>query len=316
MALLYIRHRLPPWKQNRASKGMASSGKSASKESSELAGGFKSDLSQCQITQLDLESQTGSEQGPEQMVGSDGSQEHKSKAFAINRRTISDAILGLSDGLTVPFALSAGLSSLGTTRVVILGGLAELVAGAISMGLGGFLGARSELDSYNATIQSTRLQIEKSPAQTSALVYNIFQTYELSPSTITSLVENLQASPDRLLGFLMDFHHKESLPTLSRAYKTAITLALAYFLGGLIPLIPYFIVPRNEVLTALWWSIGIMGITLLVFGYVKTCVVVGWTRRNDVLAGVKGGLQMLLVGAAAVAAAIGLVKAIEHGGAF
>lgn len=79
------------------------------------------------------------------MVGSDGSQEHKSKAFAINRRTISDAILGLSDGLTVPFALSAGLSSLGTTRVVILGGLAELVAGAISMGLGGFLGARSEL---------------------------------------------------------------------------------------------------------------------------------------------------------------------------
>jgi vacuolar iron transporter family protein len=76
---------------------------------------------------------------------SDDSQERKIKAFKIDRRTISDAILGLSDGLTVPFALSAGLSSLGTTKVVILGGLAELVAGAISMGLGGFLGARSEL---------------------------------------------------------------------------------------------------------------------------------------------------------------------------
>lgn len=73
------------------------------------------------------------------------SDQGKSKALQIDRRTISDAILGLSDGLTVPFALSAGLSSLGTTRVVILGGLAELVAGAISMGLGGFLGARSEL---------------------------------------------------------------------------------------------------------------------------------------------------------------------------
>ena len=76
---------------------------------------------------------------------SDTSQDPKSKGLKINRRTISDAILGLSDGLTVPFALSAGLSSLGTTRIVILGGLAELVAGAISMGLGGFLGARSEL---------------------------------------------------------------------------------------------------------------------------------------------------------------------------
>ena len=76
---------------------------------------------------------------------SDSSEDHKSTAFKINRRTISDAILGLSDGLTVPFALSAGLSSLGTTKIVILGGLAELVAGAISMGLGGFLGARSEL---------------------------------------------------------------------------------------------------------------------------------------------------------------------------
>ena len=103
---------------------------------------------------------------------------------------------------------------------------------------------------------------------------------------------------------------------MSRAYKTAITLALSYFLGGLIPLIPYFIVPRNQVLTALWWSIGIMGITLLTFGYVKTCIVVGWAGKKNILAGTKGGLQMLLVGAAAVAAAIGLVKAIEQGNAF
>lgn len=80
-----------------------------------------------------------------QTIPTDNSPPQRTKAFKIDRRTISDAILGLSDGLTVPFALSAGLSSLGTTKVVILGGLAELVAGAISMGLGGFLGARSEL---------------------------------------------------------------------------------------------------------------------------------------------------------------------------
>lgn len=95
--------------------------------------------------QPDLESQRISGQSPKETMFSEDLEKHKSNALKIDRRTISDAILGLSDGLTVPFALSAGLSSLGTTRLVILGGLAELVAGAISMGLGGFLGARSEL---------------------------------------------------------------------------------------------------------------------------------------------------------------------------
>lgn len=128
--------------------------------------------------------------------------------------------------------------------------------------------------------------------------------------------KKLQSSPDQLLAFLMDFHHKESFPTLSRAYKTAATLAISYFFGGLIPLIPYFVVARTEVMTALWWSIGVMGITLLVFGYSKTCIVVGWSGWKNILAGTKGGLQMLLVGAAAAGAAIGLVRAIEQGGIY
>ena len=171
-------------------------------------------------------------------------------------------------------------------------------------------------ESYNVTLRNTRRQIENCPAQASALVYDIFQAYNLPPSIITSLDKKLQSSPEQFLIFLMSFHHKESLPTLGRAYMTAITLAVSYFLGGLIPLIPYFIVPRNEVLTALWWSIGVMGITLLVFGYAKSCVVVGWTGRKNVLAGAKGGLQMLLVGAAAAGAAVGFVRAIEQGGMY
>lgn len=171
-------------------------------------------------------------------------------------------------------------------------------------------------ESYNATLQDTRRGIENSPGQVSSLIYGVFEAYDLPPATVTAVAENLQSSPERLTSFLMTFHHKESLPTMSRAYKTAITLALAYFLGGLIPLIPYFIVARKEVLIALWWSIGVMAITLLVFGYVKTCIVVGWEGRRNVLAGIKGGGQMLLVGAAAVGAAIGLVKAIEQGGIY
>ena len=97
---------------------------------------------------MDLESQSRARYAPQDKKKPEVSKRAKVMSFIFfkpDRRTISDAILGLSDGLTVPFALSAGLSSLGTTRVVILGGLAELVAGAISMGLGGFLGARSEL---------------------------------------------------------------------------------------------------------------------------------------------------------------------------
>lgn len=104
-----------------------------------------SDAGRSNTTQVDVEDQRTSRRFSRQGIPPDSPEEHRSTTFKINRRTISDAILGLSDGLTVPFALSAGLSGLGTTQIVILGGLAELVAGAISMGLGGFLGARSEL---------------------------------------------------------------------------------------------------------------------------------------------------------------------------
>lgn len=165
-------------------------------------------------------------------------------------------------------------------------------------------------------MMNTRIQIQDSPAEACALVKEVFAPYGLSRSAIRALTENLRSSPDRFLGFLMTFHHQESFPTMSQAYKTAITLALAYFFGGLIPLIPYFIVERHQVNLALWWSIGVMAITLLVFGYVKTCVVVGWKGRKNVWEGTVGGLQMLAVGAAAVAAAIGLVKAIEQSSAW
>ena len=163
---------------------------------------------------------------------------------------------------------------------------------------------------------NTRLQIENSPGEACALVKEVFAPYGLSRSAIRALTENLRSSPERFLGFLMTFHHQESFPTMKQAYKTAVTLALAYFFGGLIPLIPYFIVERHQVMLALWWSIGIMAITLLLFGYAKTCIVVGWKGRQNVWQGTKGGLQMLAVGAAAVAAAIGLVKAIEQGDSF
>ncbi|PWY80656.1 DUF125-domain-containing protein [Aspergillus heteromorphus CBS 117.55] len=229
----------------------------------------------------------------------------------INPRIISDAILGLSDGLTVPFALSAGLSALGNTKVVVLGGLAELTAGAISMGLGGYVGAKSEAESYETTVREAKELIRTSPSETSSIVQSIFASYRLPEDTVAQINTSLHASEDRLLDFLVSFHHRESEPDCNQAWISAITLALGYFVGGFIPLIPYFF--AHQVMVALYMSIGVMAITLLAFGYIKTCVVRGWTGRDNIVAGIKGGVQMCFVGGVAAGAAIALVRLIDTG---
>ncbi|KAL5334720.1 VIT family-domain-containing protein [Aspergillus crustosus] len=229
----------------------------------------------------------------------------------VDPRIVSDAILGLSDGLTVPFALSAGLSALGNTKVVVLGGLAELAAGAISMGLGGYVGAKSEAESYQTTVRETTELIDSSPSETAAIVYDIFAAHGVPDDAIEPIIASLHASPDRLREFLITFHHKESEPDCNQAWTSAITLALGYFIGGFIPLIPYFIV--NQVLVALYCSVAVMAVTLLAFGYIKTGVVRGWKGKDNVLAGLKGGIQMVLVGGVAAGAAIGLVRLINGG---
>ncbi|KAL2828942.1 VIT family-domain-containing protein [Aspergillus cavernicola] len=229
----------------------------------------------------------------------------------IDPRIVSDAILGLSDGLTVPFALSAGLSALGNTKVVVLGGLAELAAGALSMGLGGYVGAKSEAESYQTTVRETTDLIDSSPTETAAIVYDIFAAHGVPTDAIDTINASLHASPDRLRDFLIHFYHKESEPDCNQAWTSAITLALGYFIGGFIPLIPYFI--ATQVLVALYASVAVMAVTLLVFGYIKTGVVRGWTGRDNILAGVKGGIQMVLVGGVAAGAAIGLVRLIDGG---
>ncbi|EED24316.1 calcium transporter, putative [Talaromyces stipitatus ATCC 10500] len=229
----------------------------------------------------------------------------------INPRLISDAILGLSDGLTVPFALSAGLSAIGDTKVVVLGGLAELIAGAISMGLGGYVGAKSELESYEATVREVN-EILDHPGETRAMVTSTFANYNLSPGAIDEITNSLQAEPEKLRDFLLTFHHRESKPDCNQAYMSALTLTLGYFIGGFIPLIPYFI--ANQVYTAFMSSVIVMAVTLFAFGYVKTCIVRGWKGGANIWAGVMGGIQMCVVGGLAAGAAVALVKLINSDG--
>lgn len=175
--------------------------------------------------------------------------EKKAAAAKIDPRTVSDAIIGLSDGLTVPFALTAGLSALGNTKVVIFAGLAELTAGAISMGLGGYLAAKSEeyvdsiilrftsgstnrdyRDAGTATLNETRALVSRDPADAASSIRIILEPYDLPSYLTEDLATHLTKSPN-LLQFLMHFQHNQPEQEASRALTCAITIACGYFLG-------------------------------------------------------------------------------------
>jgi VIT1/CCC1 family predicted Fe2+/Mn2+ transporter len=226
----------------------------------------------------------------------------------VNARIVSDAIIGLSDGLTVPFALTAGLSALGDTKVVVFGGLAELIAGAISMGLGGYLGAKSEEAAYNATYRSTRTQVLESSGSLSSEVTSIFSPYHLPPSLLKDFTHQLitSNSPDAVVDFLMHFQHNTPEPAASRAVTCALTIALGYFIGGFIPLVPYFF--ANHVTDGLVWSVSVMIVALFVFGYIKTGYVEGWRGWKCVRCNLWGAGQMVIIGGAAAGCAMGVVR--------
>lgn len=240
-----------------------------------------------------------------------GNEREQKKTERIDARIVSDAIIGLSDGLTVPFALTAGLSALGSTKVVIYAGLAELTAGAISMGLGGYLGAKSEEESYKVTLADTKTMVNASSADAAISVKEIFEPYDLPQSLTEDLAFHLAKSPN-LVQFLMHFQHSQPEQAASRAFTCALTIALGYFLGGFTPLLPYFFVAQNEVILALWWSLGVMGVSLFAFGYGKTCFVCGWRGRQNTWKGTKGGLQMMIVGGVAAGCAMALVRIFNH----
>lgn len=168
-------------------------------------------------------------------------------------------------------------------------------------------------ESYEATVRETRELIESDPSGTHSIVHDTFAPYGLSSTAIDDITRDLHASHERLLEFLLAFHHRETAPDCNQAWISALTLAIGYFVGGFIPLVPYFI--ASQVMTALYWSVCVMGVTLLVFGYVKTCVVRGWTGHDNVVAAMWGGVQMVCVGGVAAGAAIALVRLIDTGSA-
>lgn len=238
-----------------------------------------------------------------------------SKSSRIDPRIISDAIIGLSDGLTVPFALTAGLSALGNTQVVIYGGLAELIAGSISMGLGGYLGAKSEAESYSATQVETRKKIMADTAGVEDDVRSIVGDFGL-PDELGELVTRslVDGDEDRLEKFLMKFEHSLPEPPSNRALVCALTIAMGYFIGGFVPLLPYFFVGGDDVRKGLLLSACVMVVTLFAFGYAKTAAVHGCSGSSVIWKGLRGGAEMMIVGSLAAGAAMGLVVLFNRGG--
>ncbi|KAK7679782.1 hypothetical protein QCA50_017104 [Cerrena zonata] len=146
-------------------------------------------------------------------------------------RVMSDIIIGLSDGLTVPFALTAGLSSLGSTKIVITGGMAELVSGSISMGLGGYLAAKSELDYYKSEVKKEKLQFFKKPETINQDAAEIMLDLGASESTIASFLKDLDSQPKNLIDFVIRFGKGLEEPAEGREITSALTIGSSYFLG-------------------------------------------------------------------------------------
>ncbi|KAK5109401.1 hypothetical protein LTR62_007067 [Meristemomyces frigidus] len=217
---------------------------------------------------------------------------------------LRDFIIGFADGLTVPFALTAGLSSLGNPHLVILAGLAELFAGSISMGLGAYLATMTETKHYAVEEARERKEVTEKPGAEEEEIFEIFETYGIRRQEAQGVVDGLKRDQGAWVQFMMDFELRLEKPDKRGAWLAGLVMAVAYFFGGLLPMIPYF--AFHNVNHALFTSIGITVLILLVFGYVKA-ILTGCRRWDSVVS----ALQTLVVGVVAAGVSYGIVRAVN-----
>lgn len=194
-------------------------------------------------------------------------EEHIEKHFAAPV-LIRDIVIGMSDGLTVPFALAAGLSgSVSATNVVVIAGLAEIAAGSIAMGLGGYLAARTDREHYENELERERREIIEVPDREKKEVAEVLRIWGLREPDIESAVEAISEDSDRWVDFMMKHELGLEEPEPKRARNSSLTIGLSYIVGGLIPLSPYIFIHQAH--TALMTSVIATLIALFIFGYVK-----------------------------------------------
>jgi VIT1/CCC1 family predicted Fe2+/Mn2+ transporter len=226
---------------------------------------------------------------------------HIERHFTAGER-VRDIVIGMSDGLTVPFALAAGLSgAVASSRIVVTAGLAEVAAGSIAMGLGGYLAARSDAEHYANELAREEREIRDVPDIEAKEVADVLTGYGVAPSDAGVIVAAMRQRPVQWRDFMMRFELGLEAPDPKRALQSALTIALAYVVGGLIPLSPYIVAASAR--TALLISVIVTLIALAIFGYVK-----GHFSGARPL---RSALQTTLIGGLAAAAAFAIARVIS-----
>ncbi len=227
---------------------------------------------------------------------------HKEEHLA-SSAFITDIVIGMSDGLTVPFALAAGLSgAVQSNTVVITAGIAEIVAGSIAMGLGGYLAGKTEQEHYQSELKREYDEVELLPEREKKEVRDVFAEYGLSEHSQNIIADEMAKDKDKWVDFMMKYELGLEKPDANRARNSAATIGLSYIAGGLIPLTAYFFTatPFQGLLISALLTV----ICLFIFGYFKSKV----TGQPPV----KGALKVTLIGIAAAAAAFAVARAFNN----
>ncbi len=207
---------------------------------------------------------------------------------------LRDIVIGMSDGLTVPFALAAGLSgAVVSNNIIITAGFAEIAAGSIAMGLGGYLAGRTEIEHYDAELKREQYEVEAKPEVEKQEVRDVFAGLGLSPETQHIIAEEMALDKEKWVDFMMKYELGLDKPDPRRARNSAFNIGGSYIVGGLVPLSPYFFTTHPA--DGLRWSCCITVVCLFVFGYFKA--------RAMGQPALEGALRIMLIGSAAGAAA-------------
>ena len=215
---------------------------------------------------------------------------------------LRDVVIGMSDGLTVPFALAAGLSgAVDSSNIIVIAGIAEIAAGSIAMGLGGYLAGKTEQDHYNSEVKREHYEVENLRHREIQETKEFFANIGLSPEVQDKATEEISRDKERWVDFMMKYELGLEKPDPKRATKSALNIGLSYVAGGIIPLSPYFFIDNS--VDALQYSVIATLICLFVFGYFKSRItgVNAWW----------GATRVMMIGAVAAAAAFGVAKLFD-----
>jgi vacuolar iron transporter family protein len=219
---------------------------------------------------------------------------------------VRDIVIGMSDGLTVPFALAAGLTgglagALNPNGIIVTAGLAEIAAGSIAMGLGGYLAAKSDAEHYAKERDREKREVAEIPHEEMREVAEVFEEYGLTKEQTKPIVEALRKQPKKWIDFMMRFELGLEKPNPKRALTSAITIGGAYAVGGFVPLAPYMFTRNTS--TALFISIVVTLAALFIFGFIK--------GRFTGTRPMRSALQTALIGSAAAGAAFLIARSIS-----